>query len=306
MSTKIYDAYRINIRTMSKLNNFIQKIKAYQTTQMKNYMARHMAAKIAKLSDTCYLTQHPIQGITPPENLTVLAENHPRINNQSLFMSAVSLVQDNIQDRRKQWFEEQSICVFPQDDNHICCMVFGSPLTHLFQTYCSGKADAQQKALFEDMILEDYHYQNQTDRPESITEKEWEQRRNDWNRMLQSGIPARDGIFIIILSQDTYENLLYSITYDDIIQHPNLTPEQRAQKLAYDSVLQNYINQQTQNQELTMSHYLQLNTQFRTAIKDTSSDVCKNIETMTDMLTKTLPVITKTALSTPLKNLYST
>ena len=45
--------------------------------------------------------------------------------------------------------------------------------------------------------LADYHYQNQVDKPESISDEEWEQRKNDWEKALGSdGIPARHGMSV--------------------------------------------------------------------------------------------------------------
>jgi len=42
--------------------------------------------------------------------------------------------------------------------------------------------------------VEDYHYQNQTDQPENVSNKEWEQRRKDWDITLPGlGVPCLSG-----------------------------------------------------------------------------------------------------------------
>ena len=48
--------------------------------------------------------------------------------------------------------------------------------------------------------LKDYHYQNQTDEPDDVTKKEWNQRKKDWDFL---NIPAKDGfIFELLLESD--------------------------------------------------------------------------------------------------------
>lgn len=308
MSLKIYDAYRMNIRTVQDIHSFTQKLKTYQSKAMMEYLIGHMAAYAARLTDTLCLNKHPIEGINPPENLIRLMENHPNINqNRTLFSNTLAIVNDHIEDRRKQWFEEQSLCVFPQDENHICAMVFGKPLTHLFQTYHNGKADKQQTALFNDIQLEDYHYQNQTDRPENITENEWETRCTTWKHMMPSLIPDKDGILIMIITQNAYENMLYQITYDDLLKHPNLDKKHRAKNLAYNSALNEYVYRQadTMQEEISMSDYLRFDAQFRTETKNQESEVAKRICQITDLLMQTLPDITTDLLSTPIANIPS-
>ena len=47
--------------------------------------------------------------------------------------------------------------------------------------------------------IEEYHYQNQSDMPEDMSEEEWEQRRIDWERAMPSGIPAKNGFGVELI-----------------------------------------------------------------------------------------------------------
>lgn len=44
-------------------------------------------------------------------------------------------------------------------------------------------------------IFADYHYQNQTDIPDDVSDEEWGQRRKDWDALLRSDDPDTDGTF---------------------------------------------------------------------------------------------------------------
>ena len=51
-------------------------------------------------------------------------------------------------------------------------------------------------------VMQDYHYQNQTDIPEGISEKEYEERRKAWDSVLGAdGVPALHGFVKDIVSQ---------------------------------------------------------------------------------------------------------
>lgn len=49
--------------------------------------------------------------------------------------------------------------------------------------------------------VEDYKYYNSSDRPEELTAKQWTKRKNDWKKVLPSGIIADDGIAIKVAKQ---------------------------------------------------------------------------------------------------------
>lgn len=73
----------------------------------------------------------------------------------------------------------------------------------------------------------EYHYQNQSDKPDKITEDEWDQREKDWNEALGiSGIPNDQGFTIELFNT----NRIPINIYQDI--HPISNIYNRAKRVA--------------------------------------------------------------------------
>ena len=67
--------------------------------------------------------------------------------------------------------------------------------------------DSYYKILFEDTEnIADYHYQNQTDRPDDISDAEWRRRAKDWNKAIGPDyIPLNHGMEFTLLDYDNVE-----------------------------------------------------------------------------------------------------
>lgn len=81
-------------------------------------------------------------------------------------------------------------------------------------------------------FIDEYHYQNQTDEPEGMCEKEWKQRELDWDKALchYSGIPNMCG-FCINITKQYYP----FASYRDVVKYiPKL--DERAKPFAEDSL----------------------------------------------------------------------
>ena len=58
-------------------------------------------------------------------------------------------------------------------------------------------------------MLSDWHFQNQTDRPEGISEEEWNAREKSWDKMIGPDyIPARHGVKVELTDFDRIEEEL--------------------------------------------------------------------------------------------------
>lgn len=55
--------------------------------------------------------------------------------------------------------------------------------------------------LKEDKRLQDYHYQNQTDRPKDISAREWESRRKVWNHLVNSKTRKWSDVLVLNICQ---------------------------------------------------------------------------------------------------------
>jgi hypothetical protein len=58
--------------------------------------------------------------------------------------------------------------------------------------------------------FEDFHYQNSTDRPDSISEQDWEERSTIWAQALGKGVPASVGLSYEIVRWDDAELALWN------------------------------------------------------------------------------------------------
>jgi len=90
-----------------------------------------------------------------------------------------------------------------------------------------GESTTLKKVFESQDWIEEYHYQNQFDKPDHLTEKEWEKRRSVWEEGLPTSIPSDRGFTIHLVN--TYKFPIYLETLDGI-QIP--TKEIRSYNLA--------------------------------------------------------------------------
>lgn len=85
--------------------------------------------------------------------------------------------------------------------------------------------------------LKDYHYQNQTDKPDEISKKAWDRRRDDWDKAIGPDyIPINHGLSITLLDPESSNGMCFitnSILHD-MKNHAELMPDidRRAKKIA--------------------------------------------------------------------------
>lgn len=76
-----------------------------------------------------------------------------------------------------------------------------------------GMEQTEQKKLVRSFRGKDYHYQNQTDKPDDVTEAQWRAREQVWKKLLPgAGIPAENALgFDIISPREAVEHLLVAL-----------------------------------------------------------------------------------------------
>lgn len=80
-------------------------------------------------------------------------------------------------------------------------------------------------------VLE-YMYQNQTDKPDDISDEEWEERAKDWDEAIIGGIPANHGFTVSFVN-----DFSFPVISSDVIREvfsEVRTKEKRARIIAYD------------------------------------------------------------------------
>lgn len=123
------------------------------------------------------------------------------------------------------------------DHHQIPCMVFGSQMIEFFDILCNNpdKLSQSERDFFTPYQVQDFHYQNQTDKPDDITDKNWKFRKETWDVILPSGIPCVDGITVPTLDMALFENKynLFTISAKTLLPYlKDVTKEKRCHDLA--------------------------------------------------------------------------
>lgn len=117
--------------------------------------------------------------------------------------------------------------------------------------------------------VEEYHYQNQVDMPENISESDWKQRYKDWDAGMPDWIPANNG-FTVKLVNVFLLDFLFSNTEVNV-EMPSI--EERAKKLAYDI---GYTGK-----KITLSFLA--SEEYKTFLKDKTKEIIKKLRPIKDI-----------------------
>ena len=94
-----------------------------------------------------------------------------------------------------------------------------------------------EKDIFKEIVeskpfISEYMYQNQTDKPDCISDEEWDERKKDWEEAIIEGIPANHGFTVSLVN-----DFLFPVISSELIREvtPELNSlERRAKSIAYD------------------------------------------------------------------------
>lgn len=262
MSTKIYNAYSLKSMSITELDTFLKELKSKCQDDITKTYYKEIVRQAAHIIDICSLykanqhvteflysdihqhiaslyeeaTQSPIYKLTAQPKPFSKEEAFKEINgnnNLAIRFFATSLVEnrcqsDEITNKYGDVNTKNEIILFPTKDNKILCQVFGDNIIHLMEslTYNSQYQDFIIK-----YDIKDYHYQNQTDQPEDISDEDWEKRRQDWDTYMPSGIPSRDGICIELTNQTFISAKAFFTKAEELLSYA-APKEERIEKLA--------------------------------------------------------------------------
>lgn len=186
MSIKIYNGYILDQNySLRELNNlFIGLRKKIQVEANKSYLELVL--------NRCVYMQDMITYFGKEKAGQMLRQEDSLFNGTSL-MDGWTFVERKVMeasksDKRNFRYNFQSEVQILPIENKILLMYFGNDKDELLQIFeC------------EPYILE-YHYQNQTDKPDNISEEEWEERENDWDAALPSWIPNDTGFTVQLVN----------------------------------------------------------------------------------------------------------
>ena len=188
MSTKIYNGYLLPKMDMIKLLNFCKSTQKSLQKSKNKILAKTMAELCCEKLDDAILKQNP----KPNSVLSLVSrEIMDRVHNIK-----------KTQSRDPEVDFESSACFFPMSNKTL--VLFFSDKKEITSTW---EKTAKVK---------DYHYQNQTDRPNKVSAKDWKQREKDWNKVLLNKVPAvpsQNSFSFVFTDDNTFLNKEEVIKY---------------------------------------------------------------------------------------------
>lgn len=233
MSIKIYNGYTLSLpnKNIKTVQSFCKQL-SIKMNQDKTLLVKKMfAEKITAQFDQNFLDQSLNQ--TP--------------------LNLMSKLWNDILDRQKQI----TVTNFrdPEIDFEVqLCLI---PLKTKLLVLYWGEREEFLKTWKSTPGVQEYHYQNSTDRPENISSYEWRKRKNDWASALpNSGNPKDNGLVFTLV-----DNKIFPPRFEEFMEFiPSL--EQRAASLAKHLVLQDKMKILSSSLEV-MAAYMQSSSWLR-------------------------------------------
>lgn len=181
MSTKIYNGYLLNV-SFTELMPFLKKVKLSLESARTELALKIVARQVTSEVDDQFL------GLTRPQEISIFKFTSALLDSAVKAQKSTSLL----------------------DGRDFSASVVLIPHQEKFLALFYDNNNPEYLKLWQELKeVQDYHYQNSTDRPEEISAKEWEKRRKDWNEALPgSGIPSENGLIFQFLDSNTWYDLI--------------------------------------------------------------------------------------------------
>lgn len=325
MSTKLYNGYKIKDLTVWELKDFTDELKKRLETvfslEYKNYFG-HLATSLIdetitwdylcgksgemkKLEDffvstykngynKCWILKDFLDG---KNNVNI--ENALEHIQLQYFGCVGSIANETIQSRNfiletkgiRSALDFQNEIVFFSGQSKTLFLAYGHIFTSLLDRILSSKSkkdrDFRKKYGFEY-----YGYWNNTDKPENISQKKWNERGIEWNDVLMPDyIPSKHGLCCELVSMDAFFNdreLVFEIDENMPL------PSERAKNMAVAIIRKNWMDAEERKE----MDALDLMEQFNELNEEHAFD--EEIAVLQTDLEKLLPIINTKALRTRL------
>lgn len=329
MSTKIYDAYRIKSGSDYARGEMIKEIKEmlkpYRQKRFESIYAEEMLifTDNIRIRDYCHqydkiqevLNYTRIMMTSPYKNIQNYIDKEflsPGYVNTSLKTHTLSMIlhfriAGEIEHAEidptimgLEYSFNNSLVLFPISKRYTLMMAFGEDMRLLIYNL-STKKTSRAKAFREKYELEDYHYQNQTDRPNNISKADWNKRCKDWDIAMPSGIPSKDGMVIKFnfTDYDCFE-LTRGICVNKNVWK-NIKPKnERINKLAQSLAYEDYSKEHNKES----SSWCSLYREFADKINTSDSEIIKSVNKYKEELKDIIVDLTPNILQTPICELY--
>lgn len=190
MSTKIYDAYKFNENyNLFELNKIMDQLREEVTEQCNKDIATKVINKTLHFYNfKQYHGDNLVKEMIEQEKDSIMhqvwkdvLENQWKSVYTSLYIDFTDKIGEN--DRFRLDYNYKCLLQIIPLKNKILALYFGNPNIREY--------------IEETDFFSDYHYQDQCDKPDSISDKEWKNRKSDWeNAIGPDYIPSRHGFSV--------------------------------------------------------------------------------------------------------------
>lgn len=318
MSTKIYDAYSMKGMNTKELNIFIKELKNLCMEKVMGSVDKLLAEEVTCLIDTKIINDNFPQYNQQPYNKFLTTQYNRAFHSwrhklqdrakyeeecalkyftdlePGVFLFAKYIVANQIEIAEYSNFSlgynmKNDIVIFPISKKRILFMVFGDVLRHLMYNIIEDHENVTLQAFKLKYGIKDYHYQNQTDRPDDVSAQEWGRRKRDWDLALKTSIPSIDGINIELINAEQISREMVLRKNNNALDFFNCNTS-RAAKYATDMVLLDV------NKTSLASEYLHNSSLLKEQIANNSGDLYDKYYVIYNNLISVLPNITKELL----------
>lgn len=274
MSTKIYNGFCMNTLKPAEILEFTKELREIMVNIYAKQYRKLCAEKLVKIVDELTLLDHEkkyevienyLQSLYK-ENLSIIKiinslNSGLKVPEKSIeeivkyfspsYFSVGGLSKEIVDEKIKatelsptilnqDYWIRSEIVLFPleyaNNKSKLLFTSYGDEFTKVLFDICN-KETPEYKALCEKYGIKEYHYQNSTDKPDNVTDKEWDERAENWNKVWQ-GPANQSGIPVLILDSDMF---LYNMRLDEQNRNnyiPDIkTKDERINKVARDKVL---------------------------------------------------------------------
>ena len=222
MSTKIYSGCKINVSTLKEYQDFVYSIKELIVPRVKEIV----------FSNAVDYSVEAIHKAGRGEDL----DNRKY---QTFIDYGYEGYRKAIKEDSSGWIKTHSaeVAVFMLEDKVLAMPFFGDPkLETLFKSH---------------ELVEEYGYWDNTDEPEDVTDEEWDQRCEDWNKALGGdgySSPVESGSIIVFDEPDHIILSDYRVWEDEeMVERVLKKVNERYHMLVHEEFIRNHINEATKD-----------------------------------------------------------
>lgn len=199
MSTKIYNAYKINSSSLDEVINFLFENKKEITSEIERYVIKDILLEMMVIYD-----KYCLEGEGKPYKEKI---DETIDENESINRLILNKLWDKKNDEDKKEIET-SIILYPKSIDY-----FGEK-AYLFQYFGDNKFLPIIEKILDKKIM-NYDYYNNTDHPDELTEFEWNLRKDHWKNI---DVPLFNGMSITFTKENKYSIYYMNARKKELIQ----------------------------------------------------------------------------------------